>query len=81
MVQSDSSDDVTRTHVPIGKGTAIGHYRIVDKIGAGGMGEVYKAKDTRLNRLVAVKVLLTKIADNDEVYTFALVNYLVFGVV
>ena len=38
-------------------GTDLGHYRLVARIGAGGMGEVYKAKDTRLRRTVAIKVL------------------------
>ena len=38
-------------------GRQLGHYQIVARIGAGGMGEVYRATDTRLNRTVAIKVL------------------------
>jgi eukaryotic-like serine/threonine-protein kinase len=39
------------------EGQRLGAYEIVSRIGAGGMGEVYKARDTRLNRIVAIKVL------------------------
>ncbi|MGB2888252.1 MAG: protein kinase [Candidatus Acidiferrales bacterium] len=45
-------------------GKTLGPYSIVEKIGAGGMGEVYRARDTRLDRIVAVKVLPTHLADS-----------------
>ena len=47
-------------------GKSLGPYEILDAIGAGGMGEVYKARDTRLNRLVAVKVLPEGVALDAE---------------
>src|SRR5215813_4503093 len=40
----------------------LGHYEVLSRLGAGGMGEVYKARDTRLDRLVAIKVLPAHIA-------------------
>ena len=45
--------------MPLSPGTKLGPYEIVAPIGAGGMGEVYRARDSRLNRQVAVKVLPT----------------------
>src|SRR6202049_3904323 len=44
----------------------LGPYGILSAIGAGGMGEVYRARDTRLDRIVAIKVLPTRLADRSE---------------
>jgi eukaryotic-like serine/threonine-protein kinase len=48
----------------LARGTRLGPYEILALLGAGGMGEVYSAKDTRLNRDVAVKVLPRSFAGN-----------------
>src|SRR4051812_23948686 len=47
-------------------GSVISHYRIVSKIGAGGMGEVYLAEDTRLDRRVAIKVLPEEMSGDED---------------
>ena len=50
----------------IANGTKFGHYEIRSQIGAGGMGEVYLAEDTQLERLVALKLLPSEVASNQE---------------
>jgi serine/threonine protein kinase len=50
----------------IAAGSRLGPYEITGAIGAGGMGEVYRARDTRLDRIVAIKVLPAHLADNAE---------------
>src|SRR4051812_41544682 len=47
-------------------GRRLGRYEMVSLIGAGGMGEVYKARDTRLDRIVAVKLLPADVADRPD---------------
>src|SRR5215471_16678452 len=47
-------------------GSKLGPYEIVSQLGAGGQGEVYRARDTRLNRTVAIKVLPAHFAGNAE---------------
>jgi len=47
-------------------GTKLGPYEIAGAIGAGGMGEVYRARDSRLERIVAVKILPVHLSDRAE---------------
>ena len=47
-------------------GQRLGPYEVVAPLGAGGMGEVYRARDTKLNRDVAIKVLLPSVANDPD---------------
>ncbi len=52
--------------MPLAKGARLGAYEIIAPLGAGGMGEVYRARDTRLKRSIAIKVLPDDVASSPE---------------
>src|ERR1700688_2297749 len=52
--------------MPLSAGTKLGPHEILSAAGSGGMGEVYKARDTRLDRIVAIKVLSADLADRAD---------------
>jgi serine/threonine-protein kinase len=56
--------------MPLTAGTRLGSYEVIDALGAGGMGEVYRARDSKLGRSVAVKIVREGLADPDHVVRF-----------
>jgi serine/threonine protein kinase/tetratricopeptide (TPR) repeat protein len=61
---TDQDNDRTREFAVLAEGSEVAHYRILKKLGAGGMGVVYLAEDRRLNRKVVLKFLSPQLADN-----------------
>ncbi len=66
MTAGESDDDKTRSYIALTPGTSVLHYKILDKIGAGGMGEVYLAVDSKLNRKVALKFLPQHLCQDED---------------
>jgi serine/threonine protein kinase len=52
--------------MPLAAGQALAHYEILGPLGSGAMGEVYRARDTRLKREVAIKVLPDELASDED---------------
>lgn len=66
MSEEHRDSDDMKSFAAYAKGTVVLHYEIIERIGAGGMGEVYLAEDTRLSRRVALKFLPSRfLADSD----------------
>jgi eukaryotic-like serine/threonine-protein kinase len=66
-LSNDQNDnDETQSFIVLSEGTMVGHYRIISKIGAGGMGEVYLAEDSTLDRKVAIKFLPPHLCQDDD---------------
>jgi serine/threonine protein kinase len=71
MMLRNQSRNIAERMNALAQNATISYYRIINKLGAGGMGEVYRALDTRLERAVAIKVLPAEFAkDADRVRRF-----------
>lgn len=66
MANDDDRDDRTRSFEALTAGTRLSHYRIITKVGSGGMGEVYLAQDTELDRRVALKFLPLHLCPDED---------------
>src|SRR5512132_446247 len=64
MAAEAATEMLGNDHAIVGK--QIGHYQVLDRIGHGGMGEVFLAQDTRLGRKVALKLLRSDVTSNEE---------------
>jgi len=69
LTEDYQNNDSTRSYSVLTRGTAVSHYRIIEKIGAGGMGEIYLAEDTELSRNVALKFLPPHLCQEEECRT------------